>query len=86
MHRHRAGARRHIGEIRVVVEPEFRNQGLGSLLVRELVEGKEDGAIKLAEKLGAKRVATLPNFVKDLERELHSLVILELPLEGWLEW
>ncbi len=102
LHRHRAGARRHIGEIRVVVEPEFRNQGLGSLLVRELVdiaydnamdgvvfelvEGKEDGAIKLAEKLGAKRVANLPNFVKDMEREPHSLVILELPLEGWLEW
>lgn len=102
LHRHRAGARRHIGEIRVVVDPKFRNQGLGSMLVRELVdvaydnamdgvffelvEGKEDGAIKLAEKLGSKRVATLPNFVKDLEREPRSLVILELPLEEWLEW
>ncbi len=102
LHRHRAGARRHLGEIRVVVDPRYRNQGLGSLLVRvvvdiaydnamdsvvfELVEGKEDGAIKLAETMGFTKVATLPNFVRDMERNSHNLVILELPLDGWLEW
>lgn len=102
LHRHRAGARRHIGEIRVVVDPDYRNQGLGSLLVREmvdiaydnamdsvvfeLVEGKEDSAIKLAEAMRFTRVATLPGFIKDMERNTHDLVILELKLDSWLEW
>jgi L-amino acid N-acyltransferase YncA len=101
LHRHRAGARRHIGEIRVVVEPDYRNLGIGSLLVKELVdiaydnaldsvifelvEGKEDAAIKVAESLGFKRVATLQNFVKDMERNRHHLVLLELQLEDWLQ-
>ena len=102
LHRHRAGARRHVGEIRVVVDPRYRNQGVGSLMVREavdiaydnamdsvvfeLVEGKEDNAIKVAESLGFKKIATLPKFVKDLEQNSHNLVIMELTLENWLEW
>jgi RimJ/RimL family protein N-acetyltransferase len=102
LHRHRAGARRHIGEIRVVVDPRYRNRGLGSLMVRELVdiaydnamdsvvfelvEGEEDSAIKVAEGLGFKKIATLTNFVKDMERNPHNLVIMELLLENWLAW
>jgi hypothetical protein len=34
-------------------------------VVFKLMEGKEDNAVKVAESLGFKRVATLPNFVKD---------------------
>lgn len=101
LHRHRAGARRHIGEIRVVVDPHYRNLGIGSSLVKELidiaydnaldsvifelVEGKEDAAIKVTESLGFKRVATLKNFVKDMERNRHHLVLMELQLEEWLQ-
>lgn len=101
LHRHRAGARRHIGEIRVVVDPSFRNLGIGSMMVKEvvdiaydnamdsvifeLVEGKEDDAIKVTESLGFKKVATLKNFVKDMEQNRHDLVVMELQLEDWLQ-
>lgn len=101
LHRHRAGARRHIGEIRVVVDPKYRNLGIGSLMIKEvvdiaydnamdsvifeLVEGKEDDAIKVTEGLGFKKVATLPNFVKDMEQNRHDLIVMELLLENWLQ-
>ena len=102
LHRHRAGARRHISEIRVVVDPSHRNQGLGTMMVRELVdiaydnamdsvifeliEGEEDNAIQVAERLGFKKIASLPNFVKDLEGKPHQLVVMQLTLDDWLEW
>jgi RimJ/RimL family protein N-acetyltransferase len=102
LHRHRAGARRLIGEIRIVVDPGYRNLGIGSLMVREvvdiaydnamdsvifeLVEGKEDDAIKVTERLGFKKVARLKNFVKDMEQKHHDLIIMELQLEDWLQW
>jgi GNAT superfamily N-acetyltransferase len=102
LHRHRAGARRHVGEIRVVVDPRYRNKGIGSLMVREvvdiaydnamdsvvfeLVEGKEDNAIKVAQGLGFRNIATLPSFIKDMEQNPHNLVVMELVLENWLEY
>ena len=102
LHRTRSMARRHVGEIRVVVDPRFRGQGLGTLITREvidtaylynldsvvfeLVEDKEANAIKVAEKLGFTRIATLPSFVKDMEGQEHSLVVMLLPLDDWLDW
>ena len=101
LHRHRAGARRHIGEIRVVVDPRYRHMGLGTLMIREvvdiaydnamdglifeLVEGNEDNAIALAKSLGFQELTSLPSFVKDLEGRPHDLVLLQLPLDNWLE-
>ena len=102
LHRHRSGARRHVGEIRVVVDPEYRHRGLGTLMVREaidiaydnamesvileLVVGEEDEAIRMAERLGFTRWATLPNYAKDLEGNAHELAVLGLVLDRWLEW
>jgi len=61
LHRKQAGAHSHLGELRIVVDPRFRNRGLGALLLEEiiyiaydqgldrvyleLVEDKEDKAI-----------------------------------------
>ena len=101
LHRHRAGARRHIGEIRVVVDPRYRNMGLGTLMIREvvdiaydnamdgvifeLVKGKEDNAIAVVKSLGFQELTSLPSFVKDLEGQPHDLVLLQLSLDEWLE-
>ena len=37
LHRQRAGARRHVGEVRIVVDPSHRNVGLGRTVMRELI-------------------------------------------------
>ncbi|MBM3947467.1 MAG: GNAT family N-acetyltransferase, partial [SAR202 cluster bacterium] len=37
LHRTRAGARRHVGEIRIVVDPKHRSRGLGTLMLHELL-------------------------------------------------
>lgn len=37
LHRSRAEARRHIGEVRIVIDPEYRNRGVGRRLLESLV-------------------------------------------------
>ncbi len=102
LHRRRAPARRHVGEIRIVVDPGYRRQGIGTLLIRELndiafdnglervvfelVEGKEDEAIEVAQRLGFTRTAVLLDHVKDMEGKPHDLIIMELPLDIWPDW
>ena len=55
-------------------------------VIFELIEGEEDNAIQVEERLGFKKIASLPNFVKDLEGKPHQLVVLQLTLDDWLEW
>ncbi|MBI2871887.1 MAG: GNAT family N-acetyltransferase [Chloroflexi bacterium] len=102
LHRTRAGARRHVGEVRIVVDPEYRNQGLGTTIIRELaaianenglerllyqaVAGREDIAIKAAEAVGFVRVGVLPSHAKDLDGHLRDIVLLEMPLGDWFKW
>lgn len=38
LHRSRRAARRHVGELRVVVDPDYRGRGLGVRLIHELVQ------------------------------------------------
>jgi L-amino acid N-acyltransferase YncA len=102
LHRTRSLARRHVGEARVVVHPDFRNQGLGTLMLRELatiaddngieklqvqaIAEREDAAIKAAEFVGFIKIATLPNHAKDRDGRPRDVVLLEMPLGKWLEW
>ena len=97
LHRSRAPARRHIGELRIVVAPEFRGRGLGSRLIQELidlsrvlelekvffelVDRREVDAIRAAVHAGFEEVAVLKDRVRDVYGSLQDLVILELPLE-----
>ena len=99
LYRHRGGGPRHIGEIRVVVDPSYRNEGIGSLIIRELIDaayddgfervifqlvgGKQDNGINLAERLGFTRAETRPDFVKDLDGNPQDVVVMELPLDMW---
>ena len=102
LHRTRALARRHVGEVRIVVHPDLRSQGLGTLLLRELaiiadengieklefqaVAEREDDAIKAAEFVGFIKMARLPNHAKDRDGHPRDVVLLEMPLGKWLEW
>lgn len=102
LHRRRAGARKHIGEIRVVVEPGYRSKGVGTALMHELIEiardsdleklifelvaDVQDAAIRTAEGMGFIRLGTFPNHVRDVQGKPHDLLTLELPLGKWQEW
>jgi GNAT superfamily N-acetyltransferase len=42
LHHSRAAARQHIGEVRIVIDPAYRNQGVGRLLLHKLVDIAKD--------------------------------------------
>ena len=82
LHRSRRAARRHVGEIRVVVEPEYRRRGLGVRLIHELIQvgrdldlhslvfelvsGHQQDAINAALGAGFEEVAVLRGRVLDI--------------------
>jgi L-amino acid N-acyltransferase YncA len=94
LHHRRAGARRHIGEVRVVVDPAYRNRGVGRGLLHNLVEvartkgleklmfevvaDMEEAAKHTAQVLGFVPIAVLPGHVKDFCGGRHDLIIMEL--------
>lgn len=98
LHRSRAPARRHVGELRVVVDPEHRGAGLGSKLIQELidlgrrldldrlffelVDRREQAAISAAIGMGFSEAAVLRGRVKDIYGSLQDLAVLELSLDA----
>ena len=102
LHRSRANARRHVGQIRIAVANDYRNRGLGTTLLNELatianehglerllleaVSDHEDDAIKAAEYVGFVRVGSLPGHAKDLQDRPRDIVLLEMPLGKWFDW
>ena len=102
LHRRRAGARSHLAEIRIVVDPEYRSKGVGSALMRELISIAEDSGLEkvifelvadeqadakaAASSLGFVQLSIIPNHIKDLRGRLHDLLIMELPLGKWRQW
>ena len=83
------------GEIRMVVDTDFRGKGLGTLMARELIELAEEmgltkleatcmesqpGLIKTLKPLGFKLEGTLKDFVVDLEGKEHDLILLGMKL------
>ncbi len=102
LHRRRSGARKHIGEVRLVVDPAYRQHGIGSTLVRELamiaretgleklvaeaVDAPRSHAIETLESMGFVRLATLPDHARDVSGKPCDIVITELTLGRWNEW
>lgn len=102
LHRRREGARRHTAEARLSVDPGFRNRGLGSLLLKELLDIAYDAemdrvtvelvaerqadAIEAFSRLGFIEVARLAGHAKDPDMHPRDLLILEVPLGKWYEW
>ncbi len=86
------GCLSHIGHIRILVDPRYRSQRLGTWmlldmvrlaadrgvekLVSEFVAGVEDAAILAAKKMDFFKEAVLPDHVKDPAGKPHDLVIM----------
>jgi GNAT superfamily N-acetyltransferase len=93
LHIHRAAARKHVGEVRVVVDSEFRNKGIGRWMLHKLAEvAKDKGLEKLvfevvadteeaaqhtAKLLGFVPVAILNGHVRDINGAFHDLLVME---------
>ncbi|HET7853916.1 MAG TPA: GNAT family N-acetyltransferase [Candidatus Methylomirabilis sp.] len=95
LHRRRQGWRRHLGGVRVVVDPEFRHRGLASRLLAELAEvAAREGLVRLYVELpaddkpalelfrarGFKEVAGFKDQILDLKGKFHDLVVLHMDL------
>lgn len=91
LHRRLAGWKQRVGVVRVQVAPEYRHQGLGTAMIRELrhlgekarlrylmaeVIEEQESALAAFEKLGFARAAVYRDFVNDLGGRLHNLVVL----------
>jgi GNAT superfamily N-acetyltransferase len=90
--RKRFGAKRHIGKIRISVDPRFRDRGLGTwmlldlinlamsvglrMLVMRLVRERDLPVIMGIKKLGFVEEAVLRNYVLDRAGRSHDLVIM----------
>jgi L-amino acid N-acyltransferase YncA len=93
LHHRRAGARQHIGEVRIVVAPAYRNRGVGRGLLHKLIDIAGDKGLKklmfevvtdteqaarhTAQVLGFVPVAVLPAQVRDVCGAAHDLLIME---------
>jgi len=92
LHRRSFGYLSHIGYIRIMVDPAYRAQRLGTWmlldmvklamemgvekLVAELVAGVEEAALHAAHKLDFFKEAVLHDYVKDPEGRSHDLIIM----------
>ncbi len=91
LHRSRYGWAKHVGEIRVIVAPEHKRKGLGTILAREtfhqalrlgldklqvLLMPSQVGAIKAFKRAGFKKEAELKDHVIDQDGNKHNLIIM----------
>lgn len=100
--RHRGDARSHYAEIRVVVDPEYRERGVGTALMRELIDIAWDAELESVQAefvreiqedalvairaLGALECGTIKDAYRGRDNTPHDLVILRLPLGRSWQW
>ncbi len=95
LHRSKRGWKSKVGDVRVVIDRQYRSKGLGTALIRELkslgsktalnylvaeVVASQSRVVKTFEKMGFEKMATLPDFVTDWSGKTHGLEILTYPL------
>lgn len=91
MHRPHSGWSRHVADVGCVVAPDFRGLGLGTLLLREIVDhaltsavdklevrmmANQVSALRAFHNLGFRREAVLRDHAKDARGQKHNLVIM----------
>ena len=91
---------RHLGEIALLVSPDFRGVGLGQLLANELfgiarelglqkivarMASEQRGALQVFERLGFRAEALLGDYVIDREGRTHDLIVMSYDVTGLTE-
>jgi L-amino acid N-acyltransferase YncA len=89
----------HVGELRMIVDPGRRRQGIGKLLARRAVidalecgvrklvvevVAEQDGAVSMFEALGFRAEGLLKDHVRDRDGNLQDLIVLAHSLEDQL--
>ncbi len=93
--RFHVGPERHIGDVRIFIAKEFRRRGLGSALLRGLIDlgrkcglrqlvaevlASQDKTINAFEQLGFELRATFPDYFMNPDGETHDVKVLILNL------
>lgn len=88
---------RHLGEIQLLVDPEYRGIGLGHLLANEVfaiaqelglrkvvarMAGDQRGALRVFENLGFYAEALLADYVMDRQGRTHDLLVMSHDVTG----
>jgi L-amino acid N-acyltransferase YncA len=91
---------RHLGEIQMLLGPELRNKGVGTLLARELfslaraqglqkivarMASEQKGAFRVLENLGFSAEAVLADYVIDRKGVTHDLIVMSYDVTGLTE-
>ncbi len=97
LHHNIVAWQRHLGEIRILLAPEYRSQGLGRTLAEEIIAIARDlelskvvaqmmpdqpGARTLFLRLGFQTEALLPDFVIDRSGQTRDLIIMAYDMTG----
>lgn len=95
LHRRKEGWRRHLGGVRVVVDPTFRQKGVASRLIEELADiatreglnrlyaeipADNAAALGVFQALGFKQVAVFEGNIIDPAGKYHDLAVLNMDL------
>jgi L-amino acid N-acyltransferase YncA len=96
LHMRRLQWSRHIGEIRILVDPKYRGLGLGEYLVNDLMKlARENGLLRVVahigseqprvramfERLGFHAEALLTDWLMDRNHKKHDMVIMSHEIE-----
>ena len=91
---------RHLGEIVLLIKPDYRGIGLGGLLANELfsiarelglqkivarMASEQRGAVQVFERLGFRAEALLADYVIDRAGRTHDLIVMSYDVTGLTE-
>ena len=100
LHRVAYGWRKHLGTIRIVVEPDFHEKGLGTLMINELVDLalefgleklmvefplKAHGALVMFKKAGFSPRAVIEGLMKNRHGENIDVVIMVMDVAAYAD-
>jgi len=96
LHQSLGGWKRHIGRISVVVHPDYRQRGLATALIKDLIYvarniglewleaefmGEQQGARQAFARLGFTELMLLKDYVKDMQALPHDYVLMRRGLK-----